>query len=153
MMKFLFCPLQRDMFEERRDGGDRFSNSGFPVGVWRRSEVQRNVVFELSASDATRCSPIKVEMRRVVAVELHIFRNYEARTSSSATPNGRPNTTGHQLPVAGPRNPRSEADRGWLQRLVRCILLILESCGDIQYILCSELLVTFIPGVAESRLT
>ena len=60
---------------------------GFPVGVWRRSEGQRNVVVELSASDATRCSPIEVEIRRVVAVELHIFRNYEARTSSSATPN------------------------------------------------------------------
>ena len=58
---------------------------GFPVEVWRRSEGQRNVVFELSASDATRCSSIKVEIRRGVAVELHIFRNYEARTSSSAT--------------------------------------------------------------------
>ncbi len=59
---------------------------GFPVGVLRRSEVQRNVVFELSASDATRCSSIKVEMRRSFAVELHIFRNYEARTSSSVNP-------------------------------------------------------------------
>ena len=89
---------------------------GFPVGVWRRSEGQRNVVFELSASDATRCSPIKVEIRRGVAVGLHIFRNYEARTSSSATLNGRFEATGDQLPVEGPRNPRSEADRGWLQR-------------------------------------
>ena len=43
------------------------------------------------------------------------------RTSSSATLNGRPETTGDQLPVAGPRNPRSEADRGWLQRLVSLI--------------------------------
>ena len=57
----------------------------FSVGFWRRSEVQRNVVFELSASDATRCGASKVEMRSGVAVELHIFRNYEARTSSSAT--------------------------------------------------------------------
>ena len=101
MRKFLFCPLQRDMFEDRRDGGDKFSNSGFSVGVWRRSEVQRNVVFELSASDATRCSPIKAEMQRGVAVELHIFRNYEARTSSSATPNGRTEAIGDQLPVGG----------------------------------------------------
>ena len=44
-------------------------------------------------------------------------------TSSSATLNGRPQTTGDQLPEAGPRNPRSEADRGWLQRLVRLVLL------------------------------
>ena len=35
---------------------------GVPVGVWRRSEVQRNVIFELSASDATRRSLINVEM-------------------------------------------------------------------------------------------
>ena len=39
-------------------------------------------------------------------------------SSSSATPNGRPDTTGDHLPVAGPRNPKSEAARGWLQRLV-----------------------------------
>ena len=78
---------------------------GFPVGVWRRSEVQRNVVFELSALDATRCSPIKVEMQRGVALELHIFRNYEARTPSSATLNGRSAATGDQLQVNGPRNP------------------------------------------------
>ena len=38
-------------------------------------------------------------------------------TSSSATLNGRPDATGDQLPVERPRNPRSEADRGWLQRL------------------------------------
>ena len=81
--------------------------------------MQRNVVSELSASDATRCSPIKGEKRRGIAVELHIFKNYEARTSSSATPNGRPNTTGDLLEVVGPRNPESEAARGWLQRLVR----------------------------------
>ena len=78
---------------------------GFPVGVWRRSAVQRNVVFELSDSDATRCSPIKVEMQRGVALELHIFRNYEARTSSSATLNGRSEATDDQLQVLGPRNP------------------------------------------------
>ena len=40
-------------------------------------------------------------------------------SSSSATLNGRTEATGDQLPVRGPRNPRSEADRGWLQRLVR----------------------------------
>ena len=46
-------------------------------------------------------------------------------TSSSATLNGRTEATGDQLPVESPRNPRSEADRGWLQRLVRpyCIAL------------------------------
>ena len=27
--KFLFCPLQKDILEERRDGGERYSDSGF----------------------------------------------------------------------------------------------------------------------------
>ena len=95
---------------------------GFPVGVCRRFEVQRNAVFELSASDATRCSPIKAKMQRSVEVALHIFRSYEARTSSSATLNGQPNLSGDLLEVDGPRNPKSEAARGWLQRLVSLLL-------------------------------
>ena len=51
-----------------------------------------------------------------------LVRRRLSRTSSSATLNGRPDATGDQLPVEGPRNPRSEADRGWLQRLVRLVL-------------------------------
>ena len=62
MRKLLFCPLQRDILDEPRDGEDGFSDSSCQVGFWRRSEVQRDVVSELSDSDATRCSPVKVQM-------------------------------------------------------------------------------------------
>ncbi len=75
---------------------------------------------------------MKVEMQRGIAVELHIFRNYEARTSSSATLNGRPNLPGDILEVDGPRNPESEAARGWLQRLVRQFYRSILACQMIQ---------------------
>ena len=53
---------------------------------------------------------------------------YLALTSSSATLNGRTEAAGDQLPVRVPRNPRSEADRGWLQRLVRLVLDFRDLC-------------------------
>ena len=65
--------------------------------------------------------------------QLHFIRRRLSRTLSSATLNGRPVATGDQLPVAGPRNPRGEADRGWLQRLVRPAS-ILERDVQLQYI-------------------
>ena len=49
-------------------------------------------------------------------------------SSSSATLIGLPRTTGDQLPERGPRNPESEAARGWLQRLDGQSIFVTVSC-------------------------
>ena len=64
-------------------------------------------------------------LKRQAVVECSGSRNSDAdfqyslaqRQASHFSPNGRWETTGDQLPVRGPRNPESEAARGWLQRL------------------------------------
>ena len=76
--------------------------------------------------------PIKVEIRRGVAVELIFSGFHEARTSSSATLNGSSNLSGDLLEADGPRNPSCEAARGWLQRLVRRIFAVQTILSELQ---------------------
>ena len=55
MRKFLFYPLQRDILEERRDGGDGFSDSGVSGGSLKkiRSAAERGI-----RTQCLRCYPM-----------------------------------------------------------------------------------------------
>ena len=55
MTKFLFCPLQKDISEERRDGGDGFSDSGFSGWILEkiRSAAERGI-----RTQCFRCYPM-----------------------------------------------------------------------------------------------
>ncbi len=55
MRKFLFYPLQKDILEERRDGGDGLSDSGFSG---RSLEEIRSAAERGIRTQCLRCYPM-----------------------------------------------------------------------------------------------
>ncbi len=102
-------------------------------GIGNLPTLSINSIFSLARADAMNIVIRRNRMGYFIRVDYSdselceiIFRSGMwfsrsislSRTSSSATPNRQTNSSSDLLKIVGPRNPESEAARGWLQRLV-----------------------------------